>query len=129
MPNAVPFGVSLDSVLTFAALPVRPSFRDLGRATGLAPGSKFQRHALGRLGLRLSSLDAPVDRIGVLLLTKGRSLGVLYRSNPHLCRLWRGLHPLCRRPGVLHAEGVRIRSQAVPIVPSLASVDARDEWL
>ena len=41
----------------------------------------------------------------------------LRRSNPDLCRLRGGVHPLGRRPGVLRAEGVRQRPEALHELP------------
>jgi hypothetical protein len=49
----------------------------------------------------------------------------LRRSNPHLRRLQRGVHPLRRGSGVLQAEGVRIRPQALSELPGGQAFPAR----
>ena len=72
-------------MITFAPLPVRPSFRDLGRAPGRRPAFSFRRHASvsARVGVPRDWLSR-VATISVLVLTKGRSL-VSYSDRTLTC--------------------------------------------
>ena len=53
----------------------------------------------------------------------------LRRSDDHLCRLWRGVHPLRCRPGVLRTEGVRRRTPNDARVVAPAGARSRDGGL
>ena len=102
-----------------------PQFRDLGRAPGFARRTAFRRKALQPRALLLPDHGRAGGRHKLISSFGEVTVGVLYRSNPHLRRLWRGVHPLRGGPGVLRTEGVRVGSKALPIVPSVASADAR----
>src|SRR3989304_2489085 len=105
------------------ASPVRPGFQGpsaehLGRA---APGPRPR----ATLPATPPSVRPPANRTRAPAAPRRSHSGVVHRSKRHLRRLRRRVRSLGRRPGVLRAEGIHVRPEAMPELPRFAAGTAR----